>query len=144
MAGAGIQIEAIELLQFPDALQFGLMEGALSIEGMQNNAFQQVAESQIVIVGKGLQHFQEPLFHADPCLYAFDNVFSSRRHIAILVLIYHGNNIAYKPKNKGLRIVKNPAAADGFTTPKLGEQGSTILPSAGIFWIVYILIALAL
>src|ERR1039457_1888285 len=80
MAGAGIQIEAIELLQFEDALEAGLIEGALSIESVQNDAFQEIAESQVVVVGKGPQDFQQPLFQADARLYSLHQVFLIRRH----------------------------------------------------------------
>ena len=74
MAGAGVKIETIEFLQFLDPLQVGGIERALSIEGMQNNAFQKIAERQVVIVGKGSQNFQEPLLHAHARLDALNVV----------------------------------------------------------------------
>ena len=71
----GIQIESVEFFQFPDAPQTALAEGALSIKDVQNDALHEVAESEIVVIGKGPQHFQEPLFHADARLHTLDRVF---------------------------------------------------------------------
>src|SRR5258708_27428324 len=82
MAGPGIRIEALKFFSFLDALQAGPMEGKLSIEGVQNDAFQEIPESQIAVVSKGPQNFQEPLFHAHARLYAFNDVFLIRRHVA--------------------------------------------------------------
>jgi hypothetical protein len=39
---------------------------------MQNNSFQQIAERQILQLGEGLQHLQQPFLHADAGLYALD------------------------------------------------------------------------
>jgi hypothetical protein len=75
VASTGIQIESVELFQFPDTPQTALAERALSIKDVQNDAFHQVAESEIVVIGKGPQHFQEPLFHTDARLHALDCVF---------------------------------------------------------------------
>src|SRR5580658_2390990 len=74
MARTGIQTEAVELLQFLDALQAVRIERALSIESVQNDAFQKIAERQVVVVGKRPQDLQDPLFHADAGLYALDYV----------------------------------------------------------------------
>jgi len=41
------------------------MEGALSIERVENDALKEVTKSNVVVVGKGPQDFQEALFHAD-------------------------------------------------------------------------------
>jgi hypothetical protein len=53
MACARVQIEAIKLFQFLNTLQARLTEGALSIESMENDAFQKIAKSQIMVVSKG-------------------------------------------------------------------------------------------
>jgi len=89
MARTGIQTEAIELLQFLDALQAVRIERALPLESVQDDAFQQIAERQIAVVGKGPQNLQNPLFHADTGLHALDNVF---------VIRYHGMNVPHQKK----------------------------------------------
>lgn len=86
MAGAKIQIEAIEFLQFLDFLQAGLAEGTLSVKSMEDDAFEEVAEGQIVVVGEGAQDFEEALFHAHSGLHAFDDVFVFLRHLCFLYL----------------------------------------------------------
>jgi hypothetical protein len=72
MAGVGIQVESIELFQFLYAFQTVLIEGALSIEGMQDDAFQEISERQIAVFSEGLQNLQDPLFHADAGLDPFN------------------------------------------------------------------------
>lgn len=47
---------------------------------MQNDPFEEIAESQIVVIGKRPQDFQEPLLHTDARLYALDHVFLIRYH----------------------------------------------------------------
>src|ERR1700733_3802237 len=83
MTGAGVQLKAIELFQFLDSLQTGGIERAHSVESVKNYAFQEVAQSHVVVIGKSPQDFQEPLFHADSGLYSFDGVHTK-------VPIYHG------------------------------------------------------
>jgi hypothetical protein len=75
MAGPGIETQTVELLQLFDALQAVLAKRTFAVEGVQDDALQQIAQSYIVIVGKGPQHFQEPLFHADTRLYPFHDLF---------------------------------------------------------------------
>jgi len=74
MACTGIQIEVVEFFQFTDSLQIALIEGAFSIENVQNNALEEVAECDVVVIREGPQNFQEPLFHPDTRLNAFDDV----------------------------------------------------------------------
>jgi ribulose 1,5-bisphosphate synthetase/thiazole synthase len=45
---------------------------------VQNDAFQEIAESQIVIVGKGPQDLQKAFFHADAGLDAFNRMYIGR------------------------------------------------------------------
>src|SRR5260370_7394904 len=72
---AGSQMQGVKLFQVLDASQTDLIEGALSIKSVQHNAFQEIAQIQIVVVSKGPEHFQEALFHADAGLHSFHRVF---------------------------------------------------------------------
>ena len=65
MTGAGVEVETVELLQFLNAFERGLAEGSLAVEGVQHDALQEITERQIVILGKGLQDFEQAPFHAD-------------------------------------------------------------------------------
>ncbi len=58
MACGGCQIETVELFQFLDAPQAGGIERTFSIEGMQNDAFQEIAQGEVVVIGKGSQNLQ--------------------------------------------------------------------------------------
>jgi hypothetical protein len=77
VARCGSEIQAVELFQFPDLPQTGQVEGALSFERVENDAFKEVTERQIVIAGKGAEDLQNALFHADAGLHPFDYVFVS-------------------------------------------------------------------
>ena len=75
VACAGVQIETIELLQVLDPAQTGLIKGTLSIKSMEDNTFEQITESHVVVFGKSLKYLQDSLFHPDSRLHAFDHVF---------------------------------------------------------------------
>src|SRR5271166_336211 len=57
MAGAGVEIKIVELLQFANAFERSRAEGSLSVEGMKDDAFEHVAERHVVIFGKGFKNF---------------------------------------------------------------------------------------
>ena len=76
MAGAGVEFEAIKLLQLCDAGQGLLLEGAFAIEGMEHDALKQVTQGEIAILGKGFQHLQQPLLDAYAGLHSFDEQFA--------------------------------------------------------------------
>ena len=61
------------------------LNGGLAVEGMQHDTFQQVAQSQVVIFGEGLEDLEQALLHAHSGLHAFDQqaVFS----------LYHGTYV---------------------------------------------------
>src|SRR5579859_2104433 len=80
MTGARIQIEAVKPLQFLDAFQALSPEWALPVERVQHDPFEQISERQVVVFGKGLEHFQQALFHANARLYALDRVSPGARH----------------------------------------------------------------
>src|SRR5215472_7510772 len=75
MAGARIQIQAIELLEFAYAVQRCLAERRLAVKGVQHDAFEDVAKGHVVILGEAFQDFEDALFHADAGLDAFDKEF---------------------------------------------------------------------
>jgi hypothetical protein len=75
VACAGVQIETIELFQLLNPAQTGLVKGTLSIKSMEDNTFEQITESHVVVFGKGLEYLQDSLFHADSRLHAFNHVF---------------------------------------------------------------------
>src|ERR1700691_3390733 len=84
MARTGIQIQAIEPLQFLDAFETVPPERGFAVESVQHDTFQQIAERQIVIVGKRLQDLQHALLHANAGLNALHDVFLIRYHITNL------------------------------------------------------------
>lgn len=92
MTGSGIEIEAVKALEFADALERFALEGAFAVEGVKNYAFEEIAESEIVILGECLEDFEEALFHADAGLDALNRVASVRGHRSSHMLpMYHGN-----------------------------------------------------
>ena len=72
VAGAGIEIEGVELLQVTNASERFWLERSLAVEGVQNDAFEQVTQGHVVILGESLKNFEEPFFHADAGLDALD------------------------------------------------------------------------
>src|SRR5208337_262064 len=93
VAGAGIEIEGVELLQLLNALERGRTEGNLAVEGVEHDAFEQIAQGHVVIFGESLEHFEQPLFHADAGLDSFDEE---------LRFVYHGTNVPwYILRSKG-------------------------------------------
>src|SRR6266702_869066 len=65
MAGAGIKVEFIKLLEVSNALQRGRVEGCFAVEGMKHNAFEYVAQRHVVILGECFKHFENPLLDAN-------------------------------------------------------------------------------
>ncbi len=61
-------------------------EGRLAVEGVQHDAFEQVAQGHVVIFGESLEHFEKAFFHADTGLDAFDKE---------LRFIEHGTNVPW-------------------------------------------------
>src|SRR3979411_415595 len=86
MAGARVKIESVELLQFPDAVERSAAERGLAIEGMQDDAFEYVAERHVVILGKAFQDFENALLHPDTGLDALNEKFR---------IVDHGTNIPW-------------------------------------------------
>ena len=70
VAGAGIEIKIIETLQFLNAFKGGWTEWRFSVEGMQDDALQQIAQGHVMVFGEGLQDFEQALLHANAGLHA--------------------------------------------------------------------------
>ena len=51
MACRGVEIEVVELLEVSDALERGHAEGAFAIEGVEHDAFEEVAEREVMVLG---------------------------------------------------------------------------------------------
>src|ERR1700746_554130 len=85
---ARIQIEPIELLQIADLPERRLAEWALAVEGMQNNALQQIAQSQVVIFGKALQYLEQAFLDPHPGLHPLNQQ-------PVISFVYHGTNVPW-------------------------------------------------
>ena len=66
------------------------LKGSLAVEGMEHDAFEQVAQGHVVILGERLEHFENALFHAHAGLDAFDE----EVRFIVMVRMYHGTEIA--------------------------------------------------
>src|ERR1700723_2316883 len=81
MAGAGVEIEVVELFQIANAFERGWAERGLAVEGVEDDAFEEVAEGHVVIFGEGFEDFEDSFFHADAGLDALDEEFGIVRHV---------------------------------------------------------------
>jgi len=59
MARGGVEIEAVEFLQVGDALAARFAERELAVEGVKDDAFEQVAKSEVAVFGEGFQDFEQ-------------------------------------------------------------------------------------
>ena len=62
----------IDELLFADLPQCFRRERCLALEGVEHNAFKQIAERHILIIGQRLQHLKESSFHAHSRLHTLD------------------------------------------------------------------------
>src|ERR1700751_3782582 len=76
MAGTGVKIEVVELLQLAYAFQRGSAEWGLAVESMQHDALQDVAQRHVVVLGKPLQNFEDSFFNPHSGLHALDEKLS--------------------------------------------------------------------
>src|SRR5690348_12064259 len=81
MTGAGIQFETVELLQFFYPLETLGRKRALSVKGMEHDAFQQVAKGHVVVFRECFEDLEDPLFHAHPGLDALHKDFGFFSHM---------------------------------------------------------------
>ncbi len=90
VAGAGVEIEGVEFFQVVNALERGRTKGSLAVEGVEHDAFEQIAQGHVVIFGEGFEDFEQAFFHADAGLYTFDEK---------LRFIDHGTNVPWYQNN---------------------------------------------
>lgn len=72
MRTAGVEVEVEHAFEVGDLPPRFLGKGRLAFEGVQDDAFQQVAEGEVVIVGERFQDLEQALFDAHSGLNAFD------------------------------------------------------------------------
>src|ERR1019366_9262517 len=112
VAGAGVEIEGVELLQVA-------------------NAFQQVAQGHVVILGERLEDFENALFHAHAGLDALDEE---------MRFIGHGTNVPWyvdsaqiPPLRKRRARVGHPSASALFLRQRAGLRVRILFPAAPLF-----------
>jgi len=81
MAGTGVEIELVELFQIANAFERDWAERGLAVEGVEDDAFEEVAESHVVIFGEGFEDFEDSFFHADAGLDALDEQLGIVGHV---------------------------------------------------------------
>ena len=72
MTGGGVEVEVVKLLEVADALKRGRSEGAFAFKGVEDDAFEEVAEGEVMVLGEGFQDFEDAFFHADAGLDSLD------------------------------------------------------------------------
>ena len=72
MTGGSRQIEPVHKVELFDSLHRFGAEWSFALKGMQDDAFQQVAQAAILIFRQRLQNFEDPLLHAHTGLNALD------------------------------------------------------------------------
>ena len=55
-----------------DALERGRSKRAFAIEGVEDHAFEEVAEGEVMVLGEGFEHLQDAFFHSDAGLDSLD------------------------------------------------------------------------
>ena len=74
MTGAGVEVEGVELYQDFNAAEGSGGEGAFAVKGVEDDAFEEVSEGKVVVIGEGFEDFEEAFFDADAGLDALDGV----------------------------------------------------------------------
>ena len=72
MACRGVKVEVVELLEIADTLERWWSESAFSIKSMKDDALEEVAEGEVMVLGEGFQHLQDAFFHSDAGLDSLD------------------------------------------------------------------------
>ena len=62
----------VELLEIADTLERWWSESAFSIKSMKDDALEEVAEGEVMVLGEGFQHLQDAFFHSDAGLDSLD------------------------------------------------------------------------
>src|SRR5215813_2044285 len=68
----GVELESVDLPEFRDPPHRLGTERCLALEGVKDDALEQVAEREIVVFGQRLEHLEQTLFHAYAGLYSLD------------------------------------------------------------------------
>src|ERR1700734_850808 len=91
-----IEIQIVNSFEFADLPQCFCREWGLALEGVEHNAFKQITECHILVVGQRLQHLEESSLHADTRLHTLDlDCLGRFRHgcpVESLVPVYKGTN----------------------------------------------------
>ena len=74
VAATGAKVKSIELLELANSLQSVGRKGAFAFKRVQNDAFEQIAEVHVSVLGQGLQDLQQPLLDSYPRLHSLHNV----------------------------------------------------------------------
>jgi hypothetical protein len=90
VAGRGIEIEVIELLEIANASERRRPKRAFSFENMKDDAFEEVAKGEVMVLGEGFQYLEDALFDPDTGLGSFDLQFMVF-HVVTYVPEYMGN-----------------------------------------------------
>jgi len=85
VAIAGSQVQVINILELADSFEAFRSKRALALESVQHDAFNQIAERDVMILSHGLHDFEYPLLDANAGLHTRNRV---RGFFFILVHIY--------------------------------------------------------
>src|SRR5215468_8924185 len=83
VAGGGVEVQSVDLLQVGDPPQRLLAERALPLEGVEDDPFQENAQRQVIQLRQRLQHLHQPFFHPYTGLHPL-------HHPPVRLLIVHG------------------------------------------------------
>src|SRR5262245_12463942 len=70
MAVRGVEVEPVDPAELAHPLEALRSERLLALERMENDAFQEIPEGDLVVLGDRLEHFQDSLLHPDTSLHA--------------------------------------------------------------------------
>src|SRR5208337_1975329 len=88
VAGAGIQIELVEFPELANAFERGRAEGSLAVEGVEHDAFEQVSEGHVVVIGECLEDLENSFFDAHAGLHALDFEFGIVSHVYHCTMVH--------------------------------------------------------
>ena len=81
------QLEPVDALQLSNDSERLLREGSAALEGVQDDALDQIAQAHLSMLCQRLEHLHQSLFQAHARLYAFD----------LHVICYHGTWVVANP-----------------------------------------------
>ena len=70
----------IKPFQVADTLERWTAERCFAVEGVEYDAFEEVAEAEVMVLGEGFEHLEDALFNAHAGLNALDENLSSMFH----------------------------------------------------------------